>query len=190
MIDLDEIRSEMNEDIQSVVDWCDKLYNENFSSYFQEQRSLFTRMQSQIHPITDAELERILTNVPLQLFSVSEKLNKLKITQEVIKMKNKKETIDKTNQSVATTQTKKKEEADYLMLENKLVDTVYASIINRVNDEISFSRELIMSAKKIWDRRRQTETINPVKPFDPSVTTSTEYRPNVPGTGRTISVQY
>lgn len=189
MVDIKSIFKEMDEDVQSVIDWCDELYDINFSSFFQGQRDLFKRLQSKTHLITDEELEWILTSIPLQLFTVAERLSQIKITQEVIKMKNKKDTIDKINESTQSTQTKKKEEAEYLMLEHKLVDTVYSSIINRVENEISFSRELIMSAKKIWDRRRQTENINPIKPIDLNEPKSV-CRPHVPGTGETIIAQY
>lgn len=189
MIDIKSICEEMDEDVQNVIEWCNDLYDKNFSSFFQGQRDLFKRLQSKTHPITDDELEWILTSIPLQLFTVAERLSEVKITQEVIKMKNKKDIIDKTNESTQSSQTKRKEEAEYLMLEHKLVDTIYSSIINRVDTEVSFSRELIMSAKKIWDRRRQTETINPIKPVDPSEP-KIAYRPHIPGTGETVMAQY
>jgi hypothetical protein len=168
MINLESISEEMNEDVQSVIDWCKELYDTNFAEYFKEERELFKRLESKTHPITDEELEWILTTLPLQLFSVSEKLSKLKITQEVVKMKNKQKTAELVNTSAETTQTKKREEAENFMLENKLLDTVYASVISRVDSEVSFSRELIMSAKKIWDRRRQTESSSPINPIDTS----------------------
>lgn len=168
MIDLRSICDEMNEDAESVISWCDQLYSDNFESYFKDEKDLFKRLESKIHPITDEELEWILTTLPLELFSVSEKLSKIKITQEVYKMKNKQKNSELVDKSLEKTQTKKKEEADLQMLENKLVETVYSSIISRVENEISFSRELIMSAKKIWDRRRQIESSNPIGNFDPS----------------------
>lgn len=167
MIDLKSVCEYMQEDIDSVVSWCNKLYDDNFATYFKGERELFERLQSKTHPITDEELEWILTSLPLELFSVSEILSKVKITQEVVKMKNKQSTAELVETSTESSQTKKKEDAELKMLENKLVDTVYASIISRVDNEISFSRELIMSAKKIWDRRRQTENSSPINPIDP-----------------------
>ncbi|WP_302320422.1 hypothetical protein, partial [uncultured Duncaniella sp.] len=61
----------MQEDIDSVVSWCNKLYDDNFATYFKGERELFERLQSKTHPITDEELEWILTSLPLELFSVS-----------------------------------------------------------------------------------------------------------------------
>lgn len=166
MVDLTEIIDSMKEDIDSVTTWCDELYESNFAEFFKDEKDLFKRLESKTHPITDEELESILTTLPLQLFSVSEKLSKVKISQEVVRMKNKKLRSDIIDQSTQNTQTKKNEEADIAMLENKLLDTVYSSLISRVESEVSFSRELIMSAKKIWDRRRQTEASSPINPVD------------------------
>lgn len=166
MIDLKSICESMNEDINSVIEWCNQIYDQTFSAYFKDQRELFKKLESKTHPITDEELERILTAIPLELFSVSEKISQFKISQEVIRMKNKQSTAELVNASTESTQTKKKEEADLLMLENKLVDTVFAAVISRVDSEVSFSRELIMSAKKIWDRRRQIEQSNPIGTAD------------------------
>ena len=47
-----------------------------------------------------------------------------------------------------------KEEAQALTLEDKLLVDFYDTIMERVSRQMSFSKELIMSAKKIWDARR------------------------------------
>ena len=39
---------------------------------------------------------------------------------------------------------------------------IYNSVNERVRRQISFSRELIMSSKKLWDARRATEDANPI----------------------------
>lgn len=162
MIDLNAIAEQTKEDEQSVNDWCNEIYQSKFATFFSCQRELFKRLESKVRPISDGELEEILTSVPLQLFGAAEVLSELKISQEVVKMRNKQKFSEMKKASAETSQSRKAEEAELLMLENKLVELVYASIISRVNDEISFSKELIMSAKKIWDRRRESENANPI----------------------------
>ena len=48
------------------------------------------------------------------------------------------------------------------MTEDKILILAYDNLITRVEKEMSYSRELIMSAKKIYDVRRNTEQSNPV----------------------------
>lgn len=154
---------ELSEDIDAVIAWCEGVYADTFSIYFEDVTSLFERMQSNKHPITDEELENILTNVTLKMFAVSEALSKLKIGQEVIKLKTRQKEVEfATKISTAATASLRQAEAADFVAEDKLLISAYSKIISRVEEEISFSRELIMSAKKIWDRRRSAESSNPV----------------------------
>lgn len=161
-IDLQSASNMMQEDVESVTKWCEELYKKNFAVYFNRQRELYKRLQSKTRPITDDELEDILTSIPLDLFTVSEKLTSLKTSHEVIKLRNKQKMSDLKKKSTATTMTERTEDAEIQMIEEKLLDTAYQSVISRIDNEISFSRELIMGAKKVWDRRRQTENANPI----------------------------
>ena len=151
-MDLFEVESRHFEDLNAVDNWCNEIYQDNFSRYFSDQRSLFDRLRSKSHPITDEELEWILTQVPVNLFDVSEKLSKLQTYQEVLKLNVRK----KENES------KRKEYTDGDLFEDKVLLLAYSSILIRVEKEMSYSRELIMSAKKIWDSRRRTESSNAV----------------------------
>lgn len=163
MIDFNVRSKELSEDVDSVIQWCEDVYMNTFSQYFEDVTSLFKRMQSSKHPITDEELENILTNVTLKMFAVSEALSKLKISQEVIKMKTRQKEVEfATKTSKATTVSMRQAEAADAVAEDKLLISAYSKIIGRVEEEITFSRELIMSAKKIWDRRRSSETANPI----------------------------
>lgn len=145
-------------DIDDIQQWADGEYEKYFSKYFVGEVELYQKLQDKDHIITDDELEWILTALPLELFSVSEQLSKLKTIQEVIKLHIKevesKYINDPTNEDSAT---KRKEDAAMLTAGDKLLVTVYSNIAERVGREISFSRELIMSAKKIWDARRSSE---------------------------------
>lgn len=166
MIDLKSVESLLQEDIDAATEWCEEKYNELFSDHFKRQRELYSRLESKTHPITDEELEDIMTTLPLELFTAAEKLSKLKTAQEVIKMRNKRDLAEKKEASLGKTQTAKAEDAQLQMLEHQLMDTLYSSVIDRVDKESSFTRELIMGAKKVWDRRRQAEGSNPINPVN------------------------
>lgn len=162
MIPLHEISQEMSEDIDATQSWADELYQKSFGNYLKDVRNLYSKLEDKKRPITDAELEDILTTLPLQLITISEILGQFKISKEVVTLTVKQKEAEHIKNSSATSVTQKKEEASTAVLEYKLVQTVYASVINRVENEISFSRELIMSAKKIWDARRSTDNVNPI----------------------------
>jgi len=179
MIDLKKLRDEYTEDITSVVDWCNEIYKDSFAQYFTEGRELFKRLQSKTHPITDEELTWILMDLPMNLFSVSEMLSNFKISQEVIKMRNRQREKSLIDASLETTMTKKQSEATDKSLEDKLLAIAYSTIIDRVSSEISFARELIMGAKKLWDSRRYTEKVHPVDEIDPLTPPQLpEYKPS------------
>lgn len=166
MIDLKkELENAVNvahEDIESVNEFYISLYESYFSSYFSESHILFERLSSKEHPITDEELSWILISLPIRLFEVSEELNKQKLAHEVLKMKYKEKESEYIKLSTAKTVTQKKDEAALQMIGDSLVLYVYVFLISRVESEISFSRELIMGAKKIWDARRKTDSVMPV----------------------------
>ena len=162
MIDLEQIDNSMQDDINSVSRWVTKIYDEQFGPQFQGVRELFQRLQSTEHPITDEEINWVLTSLPLQLFTVSEALAQLRTRSDVIKMKNKQMKAELIRESLETTMTKKTEEADEALLGNRLLANVYDNVIARVESEISVSRELIMSCKKLFDARRSTENVDPV----------------------------
>lgn len=149
------------EDLDTVCTLYDSLYRDKFASYFNEQHELFGRLRSKFKPISDEELENVLTTTPLNLYAVSEELNKFRLNVEVIKLKIK-------QQETALKKLPKDDDVGYLaisnsLVENKLLCAVYDKVVLRVESEISFSRELIMSAKKIWDGRRDTDNANPLR---------------------------
>lgn len=164
MIDLHEIDSEFQADIDAVKEWSTEIYESTFSEFFKDQRELYSKLKSKTHPITDDELELVLTTIPLELFTVSEVLSQFKISMEVVKIKVKQLEADLVASSEQKAMTNKKEEAALKTLEHKLLATVYNAVATRVSSEIDFSRELIMGAKKIWDARRSTDSANPVGP--------------------------
>lgn len=165
------IDSEYGEDIKAVDDWCEEIYTAKFSSCFAEVRNLYKKLSSKTHPITDDELEWVLTAFPLELFTISEELQKLKLKQEVVKLKNKEKRTEilKTFEDSKLTATAKKDQADLQMVEYDILLTALNSVISRVENELTFSREFIMGSKKIWDARKRTETVNPIQEMNPSI---------------------
>ena len=147
-------------DIDGVISWANTVYEKTFSTYFDGVRELYLRMQNSLYAITDNELEWILVDLPLNMFTASENLNNLRLEFQLMKLK--KNEIKSTN-SVSMS----KEELINAMLPHELLIASYETVIERVQNELSFSRELIMGAKKIWDSRRSSETMLPTAPVVP-----------------------
>ena len=162
----------------------DEMYAEIFSELLSRVTELYQRFRSEIRPITDDELETILTEIPLRLFTVSERLADIRMRMSVTKLENKhKRTAliksyiispeyDGYSQSAVRELVSNR--ADDEMRDDEIAVMVYSSLIDRIEGEISFSRELIMGAKKLWDARRSNAT-NPVAPVVPELP---EYTPS------------
>lgn len=149
-MDIDLQNNKHSKDLSSAENYMDSVYNELFSGSFSRIFEMKRIFENDGVPISDANLEVILTDVPLILFDIAEALNKLKLRYEIIRLKVK--------------QNKNKYESKEDEFEDNLMVVIYKSLIDRVSSEISYSRELVMSAKKIWDRRRETENIHNVSP--------------------------
>lgn len=156
-MNLDVALNNLSKDLSEVEAWAEGEYQKYFAQYFKGEVELYKKLKENDALIDDSQLEWILTYLPLELFSVSEKLSLLRTRQEVIKLHMKEVEDNVALDHPEMTATAKKERAAWLNSENKLLVDIYSSISDRVNREISFSRELIMSAKKIWDARRATE---------------------------------
>lgn len=169
------IVNKYQDDMDAVNDWCDEIYNEKFASFFDKVRQLYNKFQDREKPITDTELEDIMTNLPLELFSVSENLNNLRASCEVVKLKRKEKRITAVRNSAGKNDTARNQDADMEVLEDDILLLGFSTIIQRVENEISFCRELIMGCKKVYDRRRSTENVHPV-----GVSDIPEYTPAIP----------
>ena len=155
-----EIDCKYQDEFDDISSWSAARYNEMFSEYFGEMHQLYERLSSSIKPITDDELEVILSTIPLRLYAAAETLNSLKVRIEVIKLHIKQDKHDSLANSDATSQASRREEASFSVIEDELLLKVYSSLVERVEGEISASKELIMSAKKIWTSRREAENIS------------------------------
>ena len=143
MSDISRAIASLEEDFNSADALVSEIYNKYFASYFKKEAEMHTRFQDTDRPITDSELSWIITALPLELFSVSNALAQFRKHNEIVKLKIK--------------QRKDNKDEDGLDAEYKLMTIIYAAVINRVEQEISFSKELIMGAKKVWDARRSSE---------------------------------
>lgn len=167
-MNLQNVLNSMSKDIEEVNEWAEEEYDKYFSEYFKGEVDLYNKIKTTRSQITDEELEWVLTDLPMELFSVTEQLSKLKTIQEVIKVTIKQKERDYVKSHTEGSETKRKEEAAAMTAEDKLLVSIYDTIAERVSRQMTFSKELIMSAKKIWDARRSEGiplpdvTVNPV----------------------------
>lgn len=175
---LHDVVSEYSHDTSAVHTFCDNIYVTYFASHFTKIRELYSRLKSEVNPITDDELEYILITFPLELISISEKLNNLRLDREVVKLKNKEKLEYFRNRFIDEAhdlELNKSETQEFVshsvvecMVEYEVLLTAYDSIITRVSNEQTFSKELIMGAKKVWDARRASEAVVPIAPISTS----------------------
>lgn len=158
-MNISEIDKKFESDFDDVDKWVEEHYTKSFSKYFKPVRKLIARMGSAFNPITDKELEEILSYVPLELFEVAEKLNDIKARVEVIKLRIKQEKRNNYLSSGESSKADKQADANYSVAEDEMLLRLYNSLIERVDSEVSASKELIMSAKKIWTSRREAENV-------------------------------
>ena len=149
MSDISKALESLKEDFESADTFVDQIYDKYFAGYFKRLNETFLRFRDAETPVTDTELEWILTSLPLELFSVSNALAQFKQHNEIVKLKIKQRSKTKSKDMEAS--------SEGLDEEYKLMSIIYASVITRVESEISFSKELIMGAKKVWDARRNGE---------------------------------
>lgn len=161
---MNQIINLYEDDTNAVHEWCEEIYQNKFATFFNKVRDLYRKFQDRDKPITDKELEEIMTNLPLELFSVSENLNNLRASCEVVKLKRKEKRLKAFRESGAKNDSGRNAEADEAVLEDDILLLGFSTIIQRVENEISFCRELIMGAKKVYDRRKSTEYAAPINP--------------------------
>ncbi len=164
-------------EIHEVTAWVNNMYDRMFSQPFIKVRELYHHMKSEIRVITDSELEWALTELPLELFNVAEILNQLRLEHEVIKLDNKQKRKHIAAELKATGASKTDDIAAE-MVEFDIVAAAYDSLISRVENELSYSKEFIMGCKKIWDARRRTESSNPISPVSPELPDYNEAQPS------------
>ena len=143
MSDISRAVESLKEDFISADALVSEIYDKYFARYFKKEIEMHERFNDASVSITDNELEWLITSLPLELFSVATALAQFKQHNEIVKLK------------IKQRKNKDKDAVDDgLEEEYKLMSIIYVSVITRVEQEISFSKELIMGAKKVWDARR------------------------------------
>jgi len=137
----------LKDDFKSADDVVLEIYNKYFAKYFQREAEMYSRFQDTEVVITDKELEWIITSLPLELMSASDALAQFKQHNEIIKL---------------TIKQRKNQSQESIDEEYRLMSIVYSCVISKVESKLSFSKELIMGAKKVWDARKRTEQVNPI----------------------------
>ena len=154
MSDISRAIASLQEDFDSADALVEEIYQKYFARYFAGESELYAKFQDSEIVINDKELEWILITLPLNLKSVSSALAQFKQHNEIVKLK------------IKQRKSKDNDSEPGLDEEYKLMSIIYAAVITRVEAEISFSKELIMGAKKVWDARRSSE-IAPVREIVP-----------------------
>lgn len=157
---IDQIEMSHMEDFQEIDTWLSKRYDSTFKQYFEGQRNIHKRILNSDTKITNEELEKIIIDIPLMLIEVAEEINKYKLRIESLKLNM------KSRQIAMKHSVENLDEIEVENLNNKLLIAAYQMLIQRVEKEMSYSRELIMGAKKVWDSRINSDTIIPTGPVD------------------------
>lgn len=145
----------LKDDFNSADKLVDEIYSKYFATYFKRTFEFSEVFADKQNPITDDQLEDIIVGLPLDLIQVSASLSQFKQHHEIVKL---------------TIKQRKKIKSDLvdnddLNTEYALMAIVYSAVITRVESQISFSKELVMSAKKVWDARRHSEDAIPIRGY-------------------------
>lgn len=142
MNDISNAMAALKEDFEASDKLVNDIYMSYFKKYFGHVDGMYEKFQDTDVPITDKELEWIITSLPLDLFAASNALAQFKSHNEIVKL---------------TIKSRKGDSPEGIDAEYKLMSIIYSSVISLVELKISFSKELIMGAKKVWDARRTSE---------------------------------
>lgn len=161
----DEFLSQYKDAINSTSEWSNELVSNCMGNTLDEIFNIHKRLQS-THEITMSELEWILSDLPIQLIYIAENLSKLQLSLETVKIVKSKNEMQSSNELKARgiKAAEIKEIVQEQFIDDKIGIVVYESAISQIEKYISLSKELIMGAKKIWQRRISTEEVNPVSP--------------------------
>lgn len=178
MKSLSDVIEEYSPDFSEANDLVLQIYTKNFSHFFDIVDKFYYSMQKEKNKLSDEELEEILIDLPLNLFEVSDKVTGLRIQLEVTKLKNRevreniRTAIDSSDAFSDMSKTDRKEAVARAtassMVPYELLADVYEVLLDLISNKVSFAKELIMSAKKVWTSRRETEDSMPVAEPDTS----------------------
>lgn len=160
---LDTAQNKLFEMAGDTASWCNEQYDSIFSQYFKGIPKLYEKVTASNEKLTDDDLEFILTSAPLSIIAASEQLSQYKLNNECLKLYIKKMESEYITSCEASTVSEKREKASLHVMDYRLLSKAYEAVISRVDNQVNFTRELIMSAKKIWDARVKTYEASPVE---------------------------
>lgn len=134
-----------DEEISEAQKYAFKLYDDIFAKYFADVLKLYDKVKQDSKPISDTDLEYILTFVPLDMCVINESIAPIELKRDLAKHALKYGNL-----------------SDDDKWANHTIISIYDNILNRVQHQMSFCREFIMTAKKIWDRRKGSEEASPI----------------------------
>ena len=170
---MNKVEEYIPDSIYSTITECRKyyqsVYDTDIAPYFNKLQEIQAQLSN--NKITDEQLEYVLSSLPLDLIDISEYLSRYQIELESLKLAIKSAEVDLRNRLVSDSDVKYKEteikeivKASFLV--NRQIVVCYETLIERINRQLSYCREFIMGCKKIWDRRRQSESTVPIKEQD------------------------
>lgn len=142
MASIENAMAALKEDFEAADEIVYSIYNKYFATFFCKEEEMYEKFKDATTPISDSELEWIITSLPLELMAASNELAQFKQHNEIIKL---------------TIKQRKNKEAEDIDEEYKLMSIVYSCVIDKVERRLTFSKELIMGAKKVWDARKKVE---------------------------------
>lgn len=166
-MDKEKFELRYKDEIEVVTNWSDELVNKCMGETLNKIFNIHDRLQGS--EITMAELEWILTDLPIELIYISERLSRLQLSLETVKLTKAHDELEdtrklKSDRSMKYTATEIKQIVADKHADDNIGIKVYELTIEQVEKYISLSKELIMGAKKIWTRRVDTEEVNPIVP--------------------------
>ena len=164
----EKFKAKYQTEIDEVIAWSDDIVSQCMGTTLTDIFKMHERMQS-THEITTNELEWILSDLPIQLIYISERLSKLQLSLEAIKLtKSHNEMLCakrlKSQKDIKRTATEIKQLVAEEFEDDNIGISVYETSICQIEKYISLSKELIMGAKKIWQKRINVEEANPIEP--------------------------
>ena len=172
-----DLEKSFNEEIGGISDWVESQYNQYFAKDFEIVRNLQAAFNSETKQISDTDLERIMTELPIRMAEASEHLNSYKLKANALKLKTSVTRNELMDTAEGGTKAEKTEAVNAALLNYDLLACAYDGIISRVDRELVYAKELIMGAKKVWTARtRATEDTAQSEPPLDSEGNLPEYR--------------
>lgn len=152
MRNISDIVNTFKSDFDESKSFCDELYDNRFSKFFKSTDNLYSKFKDTTVELNSEDLSVILSQCPIDIIAASEELSDLRRNIDIVKLNIKE--LKSTGDSQSE------------IIENELLICLLESVLKRVEVQISYTRELIMSAKKLWDARSKTESAMPIDPVD------------------------